>query len=221
VPLPTVSASADEIVDAYVNAVGGRTSIDNLKTVSYSSQADFVFQGQEMKGTFARQFKAPNKETNQLDLPMLKQQQWVDGNSAWVSMSGGPASQANSEESPQFLLDARLLPLLSWKADNYKLSVKGKKNGMLVVDAVSPIGRNERYFFDEQSKLLVMVEQEEPSPSGPITTVSRFEDYMLVGGVMLPQTMRRTNALYSMTTKGTYTVNPPIADDAFTPATKQ
>ncbi len=215
------SASADEIIDAYVGALGGRQSLDNVKTVTYEAQAEFVFQGQLMKGTFSRKLKAPNKETNQLDLPMLKQQQWIDGNTAWVSMSGGPASQANSEEVQQFLLDARLFPLVAWKNDKYKLSVKGKKNGMIVVDAVSPLNRNERYYFDEQSKLLVMAEQEETSPQGPITTISRFDDYVLVGGVKLPQTIKRANALYSMTTKGSYTVNAPLTDDVFIPTTKQ
>lgn len=216
-----VAENADAIIDAYIGALGGRESVENAKTVSYDAKAEFVFQGQAMQGTYTRKLKAPNKEVNMFELPVMKQQQWVDGSTAWVSMSGGPASQANAEESQQFLLEARVLPLISWKTDNYKLSVKGKKSGMIVVDAVSPLNRNERYYFDESSKLLVMMEQDEVTPQGPITTISRFEDYVLVGGVMLPRTIKRTNALYSMTTQGSYTVNTPLPDDVFVPASKQ
>ncbi|MDZ4744599.1 MAG: pitrilysin family protein [bacterium] len=219
--LTPVSSSAEEIVDAYVGAMGGRASLDKIQTLTYDAQAEFVFQGQAMKGTYSRKLKVPNKEVNSIDLPMLKQQQWVDGSSAWVAMSGGPASQASGEEIPQFLLDARLFPLVMWKADKYMLTVKGKQNGMVVVDAVSPLKRNERYYFDDQNKLLVMSEQEEPSPQGPITTVTRFEDYVLLDGIMLPKTIKRTNALYSMTTKGSYTLNTPLADDVFVPVSKQ
>jgi predicted Zn-dependent peptidase len=219
-PLEPVSMSVDQIVDGYVNAIGGKAAVDAVKNVTMKGDATMMMQGREMKGTFERVVAVPNKEVASIDLGLLKQQQWVNGTTAWVSMMNGPAGEQPKDETDKLVLDARIFPFVTLVADGYKVAVKGKRNGQIILEATSPYGRADRYVVDEATMLLVRIEKEEQTAQGPIVTTERLENYAVVSGVKMPGRITISNNIYSITINPSYTVNGEVSDTLFTPTKK-
>jgi len=212
-----VSQSAADIATAYRNAIGGEAAVNAVQTVVMKGSASMTMQGREMKGTILRKAMHPNKEVVTIDLAVMKQTQITDGSKAWVSMGSGPASEADAEETKRIIMDARLFPVLSWKADGYTLTVKGKRAGQIVVDAVSPLGRKERYFFDATSMLLTRTEKEETTPQGPLVVTEKYSDYIEVSGVKFPANVASQNSIYSLAYQFEIQVNAPLTAADFEP----
>ena len=218
--LEPVSMSAQQIIDGYVQAIGGRATVDAVKNVTAKGTATMTMQGREMAGTFERTVAVPNKEVTTLDLGVMKQTQWVNGTSAWVSMMNGPAGEQPKDEVEKLVLEARIFPFASLLADGYKATVKGKRDGLIQIEATSPYGRTDRYFVDERTMLLVRIEKDEQTAQGIITTTEKYENYTSTGGVNLPGLITISNSIYSIAIKPTYTVNGTVSDAIFTPSQK-
>lgn len=218
--LEPVNLTAQQIVEKYVEAIGGRAAVDSVKNVVIKGTVEMKMQGREMNGTFERTVSAPNKEMSVMDLGIMKQSQWINGTSAWVSMMNGPAGEQSKDESAKLILEARIFPFATILADGYNVTVKGKRDGMILLEATSPFGRADRYYIDEKTMLVARLEKDEQTQQGILTTTEKYEDYTTVGGVKLPGVTQIQNSIYSMTMRSSYTVNAPITDALFTPPTK-
>src|SRR5262245_10937107 len=81
--LPT----ADEILEKYVKALGGKEAIE--KTSSRSAKGSFEIEALNMSGTFELSAKAPNKNAMKIDLPGVGMVYNVfDGVKGWDSKIG-------------------------------------------------------------------------------------------------------------------------------------
>ncbi|MBP6508911.1 MAG: insulinase family protein [Candidatus Kapabacteria bacterium] len=218
--LEPVNLTAQQILDKYVEAVGGRAAVDSVKNVVIKGTVEMKMQGRDMNGTFERTVSAPNKEMSVMDLGVMKQSQWINGTSAWVSMMNGPAGEQSKDESAKLILEARIFPFATILSDGYTVTVKGKRDGMILLEATSPFGRADRYFIDEKTMLVARLEKDEQTQQGILTTTEKYEDYTTVGGVKLPGVTHIQNSIYSMTMRSSYSVNAPITDALFTPPTK-
>ena len=212
-----VSQSASEIIAGYKNAIGGDAAVTAVKSVVMSGAASMTMQGKEYKGTVVRKLQAPNKENITVDLAVMKQMQCTDGSKAWVSLNNGPAGESDPDETKRIVLEARIFPVLTLESDGYKLEVKGKRSGQIVVDAVAPFGRKERYFFDATSGLLTKTEKEEETPQGSMIVTDKFTDYVEVSGVKFPSMVTSQNSIYSLAYKWDVSVNVPLAESDFLP----
>lgn len=218
--LEPVNLTAQQIVEKYVEAIGGRAAVDSVKTVVIKGTVEMKMQGRDMNGTFERTVSAPNKEMSVMDLGVMKQSQWINGTSAWVSMMNGPAGEQSKDESAKLILEARIFPFATILADGYTVTVKGKRDGMILLEATSPFGRSDRYYIDEKTMLVSRLEKDEQTQQGILTTTEKYEDYTTVAGVKLPGVTLIQNSIYSMIMRSSYTVNAPITDALFTPPTK-
>lgn len=218
--LEPVNMSAQQLVDKYVEALGGRAAVDAITNVVVKGTVEMKMQGRDMNGTFERTVAVPNKEMLVLDLGMMKQAQWINGSSAWVSMMNGPAGEQSKDESAKLILEARIFPFATIITDGYTVTVKGKRDGMILVETTSPFGRSDRYYIDEATMLVSRLEKDEQTQQGLLTTTEKYEEFTTVSGVKMPSITRVQNSIYSMTMRATYTVNAPITDAHFTPPTK-
>ncbi len=216
--LEPVALSAKEVIDGYVRAIGGSAALAAITNVVSEGSAVMVMQGRELTGTYSRIVAVPNKEKVALDLGPLRQQQWVNGSTAWVAMGNGPAGEQSAEDTKKLILEARIFPFASLLTDGYKVEVKGKRNGQIVLEALSPLGRTDRFYVDASTMLLLRSEKDEQTPKGPITTSERYEDYTEIAGVKLPATTIVSNSIYSITTRVKHTVNSSVPESEFTPA---
>jgi len=219
-PLEQVDMTVEQLVAKHVEALGGKPAVDAIKSVSFKGIAMMVMQGREYAGSFERTLLAPNKEVSRFDLGMMKQSQWVDGRNAWVSISDGPAGEQSAEESAQLIREARIFPFITLVEDGYKVVVKGKRNGQIMVEATNPSGRQDRFYLDESSMLVVRLEKDEQTPQGVLTTIDKYDAYTSVGGVKFPTITMSQNSIYSLTLRNTVTVNEVLSDAMFTPPTK-
>jgi hypothetical protein len=207
--------SIDELVQKHKQSLG---SVDAVQTIRTAATAKMVFQGKEYSGTMTRIQKRDNKEFSELDLGVMKQQQWVDGSSAWTSLMGGPASATPSDEAAQLKQEARMFPLVTVLADGYKATIKGKRDGQIELETTSPLGVNERYYLDAATMMISRHEKDDVTPGGSVTTVERFSDYSPVAGVMLPSKLQIQNTLFSMEFDLKHEVNASVEDSTFRPA---
>jgi zinc protease len=213
-----VSMSMEEIIEGYAKALGGRDAINKVKTVLMNGTASMTMQGRTMKGTITRKLMAPNKEISEVDLKVMKQTQWVDGQSAWVSMNGGPANSADPDETRSMVTDARTFHVLSWKEDGYELVETGKRGESLEVKLKNPSGRPETYIFHAPSMMLKRVEREEETPQGPIVNITKYEGYKDIGGVKFPTTVITQNPIYSLEYSWDVKVNEGVSEEDFRPS---
>lgn len=214
-PYETVAMSIDELVQKHKQSLG---SVDAVQTIRTSATAKMVFQGKEYVGTMTRIQKRANKEFSELDLGVMKQQQWVDGTGAWTSLMGGPASATPADEAAQLKQEARMFPLVTMVADGYKATIKGKRDGQIELETTSPLGVNERYYLDAATMMISRHEKDDVTPGGSVTTVERFSDYAPVAGVMLPSKLQIQNTLFSMEFDLKHEVNASVEDSMFRPA---
>ncbi len=208
-----------ELIEQHKNALGG-TALNALNTVHLKGTAEMMYQGQVMRGTVEKKYMNPGKEQSKLDLGIMKQVQWINGSTAWISLNDGSVTEVDNDEKKRMLAEATPFPALGWSERGYTAEILGKKDARIVVKVQTQNGKVERYFFDEKSKHLVRVEKEEDTPQGPITIVEKYLDYTPVNGVQFPQRYVMESPVYTITLSYVVTVNEPMTADDFEPARK-
>jgi photosynthetic reaction center cytochrome c subunit len=183
---PTNLPSVDQILDKYVQAVGGMKAIQEVRSR--------VEQG---KVTFGpRQFpvdifvQGPDKTAVVMHLPNGENVTASDGQEGWSSAPGRPLREMSSSDAASARLDADL----EFPADAKKIFKE------LRVEQEEKIGDHTAYvivgaregqppmrlYFDEQSSLLVRQVRYSESPLGLNPTQIDYSDYREQDGVKTP-----------------------------------
>lgn len=212
-----VPMTVSELVSKYAEAMGGRAALESVTSDLIAGSVELTVQGQRMSGTFEQRQQGNTKYFSMIDLAMMRQASWFDGATAWTSIAGGAPTIAPDDQREQLRADAIIFPVLGFANAERAAQIKGKRNGLVVVDVTSASGRAERYFFDAETWLLSRVEFEEQTPNGPLTVVTTYTDYAIVGSVKMASTITMSNPIYSLTVKGTHQINQPFDDAAFRP----
>lgn len=216
-PLEPVAESVAELIQKHKAALGGSSRVDSITTITSSGVVTLLMQGKEYSGTVKRVRMVPDKEYYALDLGMMQQAQWVSGDKAWSSLMNGPAGEAPADEAKQLALEARMFPFTSLISDGYVTKVLGKRDGVILIEAVSPAGIQERYFLDGTTMLVTRHEKDEQGPQGIITTVEKFSDYADVDGIKLPKKVQIQNSVIAMDIVMSYTINESVDPSTFSP----
>jgi hypothetical protein len=186
-PLPGV----DEILDRYVQAVGGRKAIERVTSRVWKGSrvgADGVLVPEEVYA------KAPNKLLTVTSYPNQVFRTGFDGARGWARSNQG-ARDLNEEMSAQLRREAEFYKETRLKEMYPKMTVLGRapvgEHEAYVVEAVPPDGVSpEKLFFDVQTGLLVRKYSEAKTILGQFPTQTDYEDYREVDGVKLPFTIR-------------------------------
>ncbi|HEX8137873.1 MAG TPA: c-type cytochrome [Pyrinomonadaceae bacterium] len=186
-PLPSV----EQILDAYVQAVGGRQAIEKVTSrVLKGSRvgADGVLVPEEVYA------KAPNKLLVITTYPRFASRIGFDGARGWAQSNQGvrdlgPEMLAQLKLEAEFYKETRLKELYS------KMSVLGKgsvgEREAYVVEATPAAGGPaEKLYFDSQTGLLLRKYSESKIVLGQSPTQTDYEDYREVDGVKLPFQIR-------------------------------
>ncbi len=214
-PYEDIGMTFEQLVEKHSTALGAPSAVRTVRTTGIGKM---VFQGKEYPGSMNRLRMAPNKEYSELDFGVMKQQQWVDGTTAWLSLMGGSAGEAQADERSQMMIEARIFPIRTMIADGYAVTLKGKRDGQIEIEAKRPGGVPERYFLDATSYMLTRREKDEKTPMGDITTIERFSGYALVDGVMMPARYLLQSSIYSFEFDLQHQINQPAEETAFRPA---
>jgi len=184
--MPTV----DQILDRYVQALGGREALEKFTSrVSKGSRigADGVLVPEEVYQ------KAPNKLLVITRYPDDARTTRFNGQRAW---SGGKdqLDEVTGEELGELAREGTFNKEVSLKEMYSSLSLAGRATvgdkEAYVIEARSRAGNPEKLYFDTQTGLLVRRYRESKTVLGPYPLQTDFEDYQLVDGFKLPLTIR-------------------------------
>ncbi|MFY9558512.1 MAG: hypothetical protein WAV47_27760, partial [Blastocatellia bacterium] len=196
--------SVDQILDKYVQAVGGKAAIE--KQTSRVSKGSFEIPAFGASGTAEIFEKAPNKSVAIINIPGFGVvQEGFDGKTAW---SQEPQSGLREKSGPELAaakIDGEFHKPTKMKQLYPKMVVKGKdkigEREVYVVEA-TPVGSTmETFYFDTQSGLILRQDAEREGPQGKQAIQSFLEDYKEVDGVKLPFTIRQVTPAFTLSIK--------------------
>ncbi len=180
--------SADQILDKYLQAVGGAEAVQ--KITSRVSKGTINFGGQEFPVTIVA--KVPNKRISTVQLPNGDSITAFDGHAGWLGIPGGGGTRdMTADEVDTISLDAAFyLPV----------EIKTMFSQFFVRPAADKIGGHEvyqligskpgkpplRFFFDKESGLLLRTLRYTQTPLGRNPIQVDYADYRSEGGVKVP-----------------------------------
>ena len=183
--------SADEIVEHYVEAVGGRQALEAIETVRASGGYDF--NGETRPMVVIRQ--RPNRFRIQLDIDGQEYVEASDGNVSWSFFPGREEKLELKDEdaASRFLEEFSDFdgPLIDYKQKGHELAVVGRED----VDGTSCFhlllkmasGYEQHWYLDSESYELVRKVTTGIHPRrGPYERVWYYESFEEVEGVKLP-----------------------------------
>ncbi|HEX8707458.1 MAG TPA: c-type cytochrome [Pyrinomonadaceae bacterium] len=184
--------SVDQVLDRYVQALGGRAALERSKTrVMKGSQT--TADGTSMPLEFY--MAAPNKVASVLTTKAGPVMSGFNGTTAWVKNQRGQrelsgAQLAQVRRSADFYGDLHLkdiYPGLTF-AGREKL---GDREVYVLSSQVAD-NRTEKLYFDTQTGLLVRILAVTQTMLSPIPEQTDFDDYRDVDGVKFPFTVRQS-----------------------------
>ena len=215
--LPT----ATQIMDDYVTATGGKAAYQ--KITSTVTTGTFSLPAQNLKGTFASQAKAPDKVLfTQTSARIGKTEEGFDGKTGWAKDPLNGQRVLSGVELTQIKEQAQFYGPPFFKSFHTKMEVVGVKmvNDVktYAVRLTRAQGPSATQYFDEETKLLVRVDDISVSPQGSTPTETYFSDWKAVDGVKSPYTVRQVIAGNEMTlTTTSVKNNVAIPDSVFAP----
>jgi len=184
---------AAEILDAYVEASGGKAAYDRVDNRVTRGTMTVAAQGLTMDLTIYSAKAGKLYMVVESDATG-KIEKGTDGEVVWeTSAMMGPQIKEGQEKA-DFLREAFIDKYVRWRelfgeANSAGVaSIDGKPAYEVVLKPKD--GRPQSLFFDQASKLLVKVKMTVENPMGEIPIETFLEDYREVDGLMLPYTAR-------------------------------
>lgn len=224
------AATADEIIDRYVQALGGTQEINHISSIE--AQGTFEMPEAGMTGSLVYYFKTPNKSATTLKTSdgSYRVLRVFDGTSGWEravnAMGSGRTRQlAGAELQAQKISGDFAAPLKLKELYRSKM-LKGKQKieekDAYVIEAVSLTGETETLYFDAETGLLLRKDYTEVSSRGKRRAESYFEDYKTIAGASQVKTPHTTSTFYPDDEEGNHIVrfkefraNAPVNDSLF------
>lgn len=190
-PIPS-GVTAETVVTNYLNAVGGKDKLQNIKTVLTS--ADVTIEGAPFKPKATIKAMAPNKESMEMVIEgmgtIMKQK--FDGATGYREQQGMKVPMTEDEISGKNS-EKGLYPELYVAMANMELEsiakVEGKDAYKIKVTKGTEVSSR---YYDVETGYLVRTESTSEQQGQSVTTVIDYSDYKDVNGVMTPYTQKIT-----------------------------
>jgi hypothetical protein len=195
---------ADEILEKYVKALGGKEAIEKIS--SRSAKGKFEIEAANLSGDVESHHKAPNKYAYLFTIPGVGGGGEVfDGATGWNSNPMSGLREVSGSELATLKREADLYQPLNLKKHYPKMEVKGKetvgKFETYVVIATPAEGGPEKLYFDSASGLLVRLDSERETPEGKMASEEYYDDYKAVDGVKVAHSMKVVSSMFTITVK--------------------
>lgn len=178
--------SADQILDKYLRAVGGAEAIQKISSRVQKGKVNFG----ERKFPVEVFTQAPDKRTSVMHLPSGDSITAYDGHNGWLAAPGRPVHEMSGADLAAAQLDADLHFPVNVKNMFSNLTVeRTEKLGDRQVYVLSALREGQppvKFYFDEQSGLLLRLLRYAESPLGRNPTQIDYADYRDAAGVKTP-----------------------------------
>lgn len=190
--------TAQQVIDNYVTALGGKQKLESVKTLSMKNTISVM--GMDMEG---KTLKKDNKFKSSQTMMGQEMFQVFDGEKGYASQMGQkvdfPADQVAK------LKDAKLMDALGMNASKIKTVEKKQEDGK---DFIVLSSDDTKYYFDAKTGLLSKTEGDK----GTMT----INKYVSVDGIQFVEEMTIDAAGQQIQVKNyDIKVNQPISDDEF------
>jgi photosynthetic reaction center cytochrome c subunit len=180
--------SVQEILDHYVQALGGQAALDRVKTRAFKT----VGLKEQNPSTPTEWYQeSPNK---------VLQLRSSQGYTSWVAFNGQHAwaqdneksywGMLNTPERNQIMRDSEMYPGSRLRSQYQNVATIGKEqvggHDTYVVAGISPEGVHEQFYFDTQTGLLLRRDIQDQSIFGFLPVQADYDDYRDVDGVKIP-----------------------------------
>jgi photosynthetic reaction center cytochrome c subunit len=187
--------SAQEIIEKYVQALGGDAAIQKLETRVDTGSLDITSRNFHSKIETYR--KAPENILIILRDLHGDTSQGYNGTNGW-QQRGGKVEELSGDDLTRLKDSAAFVAGMNLKKNYARIEVKdiAKIDGRDAhrIIAWRAGGTSDQYYFDVQSGLLLRVSTEIDSPLGAIPHDAYYEDYRDVSGVKVPFLIRIVRA---------------------------
>lgn len=211
-----VSMSAQDLIERHTKALGGKEAIAKVNTIVSKAKATMSMGGQQIQGEITQEVKAPNKIYMLMDMKMFKQEIWCDGTKA-IAGGMGDLAELDGAQLEKMIFEGTPFGTTKFLDLGYKLDIKGKQNGQIVVLVTSPKNSESTYYFDEKTYLVSYYESLEESPDGPTPMTVKLSNWIDVNGVKLPGKVENLSSMFNLINEYKYELNVEIDDSKFSP----
>jgi zinc protease len=196
--------SADQIIDKYVQAIGGKAAIE--KQTSRVSKGSFELPAFGASGTAEIFEKAPNKGLAVITVAGFGVvQEGFDGKVGWGQDPQNGLREKSGAELAAAKLDAEFHKPTKIKQLYPKLAVKGKDkvgdHEVYVVEATPVEGSAETWYFDTTTGLMLRRDTVREGPQGRQEIQEFLDGYKEVDGVKLPFSIRQVTTAFTIDIK--------------------
>ncbi len=196
VPLPD-NVTAQQIVNDYINAIGGETKLAGLTSLYTKSAANMM--GQDV--TMEVYQKGDDKVVMKMGSgAMVFVEQKFDGQKGSISQMGQTQVITDGPELQSMKIMARMFPQRYYAKEDVQLELKGiedvdgEKAYRIVSTDSKGVATSE--FFNVASGLWIRNVSSQEGPQGPITVTTDFSDYKDIGnGILRPYSTSITGML--------------------------
>ena len=213
----TVEPTVDQILDKYVQSLGGRQAVE--KITSRVTKGTFEVSTMGLKGEIEIYAKAPNKSLRIQNLSGVGQ--ILDGYDGKIGWSQNPMTGLREKSGEELAAIARASDIhasLKTRELYSKLESKGKEKvgnrETYVILATPATGAPVKMYFDTQTGLIARTDTDLDTPQGQFHVETTVEDYREVDGVKIAFTMRQESSMGSAVIKLTEVRHNVAIDDA-------
>jgi photosynthetic reaction center cytochrome c subunit len=192
-PLPSVrpTATADQILDKYIEALGGASAV--AKLTSFAAKGTYEgFDSDFAKVPVDVYAKSPNLRATVVHMVGGEVTSTYDGREAWVAeptdLAPLPVIQLVGANLGGARLDAQLLfpgqikqVLTNWRVNFPAVTIDD--HPMQVVQGTTPDGTRVKLYFDKASGLLVRQTRYSPTAVGTVAARVDYSDYRALPGL--------------------------------------
>lgn len=211
--------TAEQILDKYVAATGGRAAYEKLKTLTMNSTLTIKSQG--ISGTVEMTAKAPNKVLEVANLAVAgTSKQGFDGKTGWSQDFNGLRKMEGTELA-DFARRAQFNEPLNYKTIYSKIVLVGKQKmggkDVYVIKKIPKTGNATTEYYDAKTFLIVKMETVSETPQGTFPAQTLISEYKTVDGLKFPSVMQqKIGTVVTIDLRFTeIKLNPPVDDKIF------
>jgi len=215
------SQSADDIIDRYVQAIGGYDRVNAIQTVKISSEADWG--SREVK--YSETIKRPDRILIEVSLQGMTQKRAYDGNTGWMvnPFRGSKDVEKLNRENTQSLMEQAHFegPLINYKDKGSTVELEGKDDfegtDVYKINLTDKNGALHTFLIDADTYLLLKEITKRKIGEKEIKSETIYGDYRQEDGLMMPHSLQvGSNGRYQDQTIKKVEFNVPVDDGIFT-----
>jgi zinc protease len=201
--VPTLTA--DQILENYIKAIGGREAWKKLTTRISTGTIDVP--AMNLSGLVVVKEKAPNRSVFTVNFNGSVFQQGFDGTVGWSSDPQNGLREQSGDELSETKRDSDFYHPLDLKQMYSKITVTGTDKiddrDAYVLEASSGDLGTDKIYFDAQNGLVLRIVGQHHTIDGPATFTEDFSDFREVDGIKLPYTVHQESPSSTFTIKFT------------------